>query len=468
MRAIRYNLSTKVNEKGYQRLYMVIKDDYVTSRGKTNIFIHKDFFDKKRGIDELGLTRKRTHIAQKATREALLELNDIKDFVTKQIEGEKLSKELLPNILNEYYGIVLDDEIAKELEERASNATPTLEELFEMCIASKRLKPHVAKCYRTLVRTLRRYEGYTKFKSKNPQYMFDLDKVTHQELEDITAYFRDEDTYAKQYPALFKKLLKEHCVSTKSGRNVLRGRGQSTISKMQSYLKSFFNWCRKQHYTNNTPFEDFEIEPQRYADPVGLSIEQRDRLATAQLPTKHLRTQRDIFIFQCWVGCRVSDLITLTEKNIKDINGEKYLQYVPIKTKDVHEQIQNVCVPLLDEALEYIERYRGVDAKGRLMPFISPQRYNDAIKEMFKLAGLDDMVSVRNQKTNNDELKPLYEVASSHMARKTFVTILYNNGVADPKLIGMMSGHSSDAIERYIRRELHTMREAIGNLRKKI
>jgi len=48
--------------------------------------------------------------------------------------------------------------------------------------------------------------------------------------------------------------------------------------------------------------------------------------------------------------------------------------------------------------------------------------------------------------------RPLYEVASSHTARKTFVGNLYKK-VPDPNLIASMSGHSegSKAFARYRR-----------------
>ena len=47
-------------------------------------------------------------------------------------------------------------------------------------------------------------------------------------------------------------------------------------------------------------------------------------------------------------------------------------------------------------------------------------------------------------------MKPLYSVASSHMARRTFIGNLYKK-VKDPNLIASMSGHveGSSAFVRY-------------------
>lgn len=60
------------------------------------------------------------------------------------------------------------------------------------------------------------------------------------------------------------------------------------------------------------------------------------------------------------------------------------------------------------------------------------------------------MVRVLDPKTREDVARPLYEVATTHTARKTFIGNLYKQ-VKDPNLIASMSGHSegSRAFARY-------------------
>ena len=55
-----------------------------------------------------------------------------------------------------------------------------------------------------------------------------------------------------------------------------------------------------------------------------------------------------------------------------------------------------------------------------------------------------------NPLTGEEEKKPLNEIASSHLARRTFVGNLYKK-VKDPNLICPMSGHTygSTAFARY-------------------
>lgn len=60
------------------------------------------------------------------------------------------------------------------------------------------------------------------------------------------------------------------------------------------------------------------------------------------------------------------------------------------------------------------------------------------------------MVVVFNPVTRKEEQKPLCDVVSTHMARRTFIGLLYKQ-VKDPNLIASMSGHAqnSTAFARY-------------------
>ena len=158
-----------------------------------------------------------------------------------------------------------------------------------------------------------------------------------------------------------------------------------------------------------------------------------------------LEAQRDIFIFQCLIGCRVSDLMAMTPASI--INGA--IEYMPQKTKGERPQV--VRVPLNARAKALVEKYAGRDdLNGKLFPFISSQKYNVAIKKFFTICGVTRMVTVLNPTTGAEEKRALNEIASSHLARRTFIGNLYKK-VKDPNLVGSLSGHKegSKAFARY-------------------
>jgi integrase len=226
-------------------------------------------------------------------------------------------------------------------------------------------------------------------------------------------------------------------------------------------LRAFCNWCNRQGLMQNKPFERYGgAVTEKYGTPYYLTLDERNRIADfdlAQFP--RLAVQRDVFVFQCLVGCRVSDLLQFRARNI--IAGA--LEYIPRKTRDGRPQV--VRVPLNRRAAALVNKYRGV-AGDRLFPFISAQRYNVSIKRILQLCGVTRDVTVLNPQTGEEEKRPLNELASSHLARRTFVGNLYKR-VKDPNLVGALSGHTegSRAFARYreideeIKRELVSLIE---------
>lgn len=100
-------------------------------------------------------------------------------------------------------------------------------------------------------------------------------------------------------------------------------------------------------------------------------------------------------------------------------------------------------------AVEILQRY--IDMEGdSLFPFISRQKYNDAIKEMLTLAKVNRIITILNPVTRKDEQYPICEKATSYMARRNFIGNLYDK-VQDPNIISTMTGHvdGSRAFARY-------------------
>jgi len=100
-----------------------------------------------------------------------------------------------------------------------------------------------------------------------------------------------------------------------------------------------------------------------------------------------------------------------------------------------------------------------------LFPLIVEQKYNQYIKDAMREAGITRMVTIIDQKTRLEIQKPIWEVASSHMARRTFIGNIYKK-VKDLNLVGALSGHKegSKAFARYRTIDDDMKRELIGML----
>jgi Phage integrase family. len=223
-----------------------------------------------------------------------------------------------------------------------------------------------------------------------------------------------------------------------------RKKGLNTRIMIFNAIAAFFRWARQNFGVPVNPFDTFKIERETYDAPICLTKAERDSLYD-WIPTKdYLERVRDIFYFQCLVGCRISDFITLTKDNLKD--GGTVLEYIPQKTI---RDVSSVCrIPLSEKARAILSKYNSPD--GRLLPFISAQKYNNYIKEMLREANLNRQVTVVNKVTMKPEIKPLHEVITSHSCRKTFIDTLMKSGQSE-STISTMSGHvkGSKAFHRY-------------------
>lgn len=318
----------------------------------------------------------------------------------------------------------------------------TFFDLFDMFIDIQKTEWPRKHCL-VLKHGLQRYELYRKFQKKRPYHLnvhtFGLDM-----LKDFEYFLRNEDKIAKTYPKIYEMRLEDMPSKRKTPKPV--GKGSNSIVGMFKRLRGFFNWLNEKEYSKSKPFAEYTgTRTEVYGTPYYLTIDERDAIADFDFSANPaLEIQRDIFIFQCLIGCRVSDLLAMTPSSI--VNGA--IEYMPQKTKGKRPQV--VRVPLNKRALALVEKYKDVDTDGRLFPFISSQKYNNAIKKIFTRAGINRIVLVLNSATGKEEKHPLNEIASSHIARRTFVGNLYKK-VKDPNLVGALSGHKdgSKAFARY-------------------
>ena len=362
------------------------------------------------------------------------ETRKIKSYLEKEYQSnkEELTKDWLKVALDKYYNpkkYYTEEEIAAEYK-------PPLTELFDEFLTKHKLSEVRVKNYRVIKRGIQRYELYTRVTKRGKKnFILYIDEVTPDILRDMWDFFENEYKYFEQYPTIYESIPEKRTPQP---------RGRNTLLDCFSRIRTFFYWCNDNKKTQNKPFDDFPLEECTYGTPYYITIDERNKIYATNLK-RHplLAIQRDIFVFQCLIGCRVGDLIKMTKANL--INGA--IEYIPRKTKEGRPL--TVRVPFNATAQEIVERYKNCEG-NKLLPFISEQKYNVAIKRIFKAAGLKRMVTVVNPTTREEEKRVLYEIASSHLARRTFVGNLYKQ-VKDPNLVGSLSGHKegSKAFARY-------------------
>ena len=454
MAAIYKRLSTKVQaDTNLAEVLISLKNgnDYFV-RSKSGIFVTPDNFRN----GEIVVNRRKVGNDVQYHEDQLKKMNDLCAYIMGKVSDTP--KEQINSV---WFKEVVDRFNHPEKYAPKVEAKKSFYELAEEYLEKKDFSIDHTKAIRVLVRDVARYEGFRRA-TEDKEFSFDVDKVTRTDIEDFLDYLRNEKSLSEEYPKIFQKLLKSYPIGVKRGQCKLVVRGDNTLVKLTKKLKAFFVWLYETDKTKNRPFDGIKIGSEKFGTPYYITIEERNAIADFDFSgSKSLEVQRDIFVFQCFVGCRVGDLIKLTEDNI--ING--VLVYAPHKTKDEGDQTLQARVPLHPKAVELIEKYKGSVPDGRLFPFITPQKYNEAIKAIFTKVGITRNVVVRNPKSGENEIKPINEIASSHLARRTFVGNAYFK-VSDPNIIGKMSGHveGSKAFSRYRKIEDSTLLDVINQL----
>ena len=427
MATIYLTLSAKADKAtGLHRVLVRFKHGKIDQRAKTAIFVLSEYWDS----EAQSLTIPRFRLMSNEQRELCERLSEdnsklqkIKEVITQSfIEAGAgklaVSADWLTSTIDQYS---YPEKYAKQTEDIG------FFELFEYYINNRKFSDWRKRAFWVVYRTLKRFSLYSKQE-------LDINTFSVDVLRQYEQYLRDEYLLYDQLQMVFEQVPDSRKPEP---------RGQNTINGILTKMRTFFLWAIENEYTTNNPFRRYQVEECVYGTPYYITIEERNHLYNADLSKyPQLAIQRDIFVFQCLIGCRVSDLYALTKDNI--IDGA--VEYIPRKTKEGRPI--TVRVPLSTIAKEILDRYK--DCKESLFPFISQQKYNIAIKRMFVEAGITRTVTVINPTTREEEQRPICEIASSHLARRAFVGNLYKQ-VKDPNLIGKLSGHKegSKAFVRY-------------------
>lgn len=300
---------------------------------------------------------------------------------TFQDKGEKKEKDQLLNYIQEY----IDGLPYKELKN-----------------GKRGVSAGTIKKYNTLKNKISGFESYVKKRF----YIKDVDLNLR---NDLVKYFLGVDQLSSNTTGRYIKFLKTVCLD--ASQNGIKVHPQLNL------IKGFTEEAGKVFLT----FDELEIiENKTY---------EREALNNA----------KDWLIIGCYIGQRVSDLLTLKNDNLTVRNGLELLELTQKKTG------KRVAIPLHPKVKAILNK-----RNGKFPDKISDQKFNKHIKDICKLAEINEHIKggkmITNKKTKITRkqfgIYPKHELITSHVCRRSFASNFY--GEIPTSLLISITAHSTE------------------------
>ena len=233
-------------------------------------------------------------------------------------------------------------------------------------------------------------------------------------------------------------------------------RSTRTIHNTVVAIKTILCWADEkistESYNGIKNFKPVKVKQEK--TKIVLTDEEILQLYNAELTGKQ-KEMRDVFILQCEMGQRFSDMCNLNNGRLSE-DGNMYT-IVQQKTK------QQVTIPLSDTAKQILAKY------NYKIPIYLLNITDKELKKIAQKAGLNREVLITREVKGKIETttEPIWKHISSHLARRSFVTNWLKAGL-DSHVIKGVTGHKTEeAFERYNKLSSEDAAQVMLNAQKK-
>ncbi|MCI2228984.1 site-specific integrase [Polaribacter sp. MSW13] len=218
---------------------------------------------------------------------------------------------------------------------------------------------------------------------------------------------------------------------------------QNTIQRAFVFIKTFCKHAKFSGIETHHQLDGLKVERQK-VDKIYLTFEDLTKIENINKDklTDSLENAKDWLIISCYTGQRISDFMRFTKDLIRIENGKHLIEFTQQKTG------KNMTVPLHSKVLEILNKRNGN------FPYkISDQKYNDFIKDVCKLAEINEPTKgskmIETEKGSKVFRKQSgtykkWELVTSHIGRRSFATNFYST--IPTSLLINITGHSTEAM----------------------
>lgn len=364
-----------IKDKATKEKIQVSYTDFAIG-AKTNFEVTKHYWSKqhKKKSKDIDVTNRQT--------ETNNELNKIENHILKAfnlVDTDVVNKVWLQQQVDYYYNPPQQEKsIPKNLVDYIS---------FYIDYRKHELKQTSIKKFNVIKKKLERFEAY-----RNKQIL----------IKDVNDSFKNE----------FVNYQKKEFYS------------QNTIQRELVFIKTFCKHARFIGLETHPQLDSLRIDRAK-VEKIYLTFEDLEKIENIDKDklTDSLDNIKDWLIISAFMGQRISDFMNFTHEQIRVEDGKQLLEFTQKKTNKL------TTIPVHPKVIEILNK-----RNGKFPNAISDQKYNDYIKEVCKLAELNELIKgsklIETEPDSGKYRKKIdvykkWELVTSHIGRRSFATNFY-------------------------------------------
>lgn len=223
----------------------------------------------------------------------------------------------------------------------------------------------------------------------------------------------------------------------------------NTLHRNINFLFTFLIWAKGKYHSID--MDQIKNPVKKYqADDVHLTQQEVEAIEKVELPRESLERVRDMFLIGVYSGQRFSDY-SVFEK--ADVVGKMII-------KKAEKTENESFIPLHDKLKALLDKYHWK------LPKISSQKFNPHIQTICELAEIKEQVkeTVYRGKHKETSYLPKYKAVTSHTARRTFITLAAEKGMADHLIMKITGIKDPTTLLKYKKTSQRSVEEAMKKL----
>jgi integrase len=236
--------------------------------------------------------------------------------------------------------------------------------------------------------------------------------------------------FIKDVDANFKLSFEAYCKKENYAPN--------TIANTIKFIKTICYHARNNGIETHFQLDNITVKLKK-VDKIFLTVDELEKIQNKKLELEYLINARDWLIISCETGQRVSDFMRFNKDQIRYEGKVPLIEFTQVKTGKM------MAIPLSKKVMAILKT-----RKGNFPRAISDQRYNEYIKEVCKIAELNEIIIGSKAKTEDKITRketgtfPKHELVTSHIGRRSFAT--NNYGRIPTSLLINVTGHSTESM----------------------